>query len=339
MKIVYVVESLEISGGVKVIVEHAEGLADRGHDVSIVTRDPRHDWIPIRVPVQGVHAFDATTLPEADVHVATWFPTVVPTVKAGRARRIFHLSQGYEVTSPNLADRIPEIEEAYAQAVPKLLISRHLLALLQPRYPGPYFVLPQAIRVTDYTPPAAARRTAGPPVIGVVGPFEAEGKGIRVALRAARRLRDSGFDFLLSRVSQLPFPEAEKAIFLADRYLSGASVNQMVSWYRGLDLFIHPSFGGEGFPLPPLEAMASGVPVVLTSIASFDPIPADAVSRVTPGDDAGMAAAAAALLGDPALCERRRTRGLEVVREFDLPNVIERLEKIIASKTRVSPAR
>ena len=33
MKIVYVVESLELSGGVKVIVEHAEGLAARGHDV------------------------------------------------------------------------------------------------------------------------------------------------------------------------------------------------------------------------------------------------------------------------------------------------------------------
>ena len=51
MKIVYVVESLELSGGVKVIVEHAEGLAARGHDVSIVTRDSRHAWIPIRVPV------------------------------------------------------------------------------------------------------------------------------------------------------------------------------------------------------------------------------------------------------------------------------------------------
>ena len=49
--IAYVVESLEVSGGVKVIIEHAEGLASRGHEVSIVTRDSRHPWIPIRVPV------------------------------------------------------------------------------------------------------------------------------------------------------------------------------------------------------------------------------------------------------------------------------------------------
>jgi len=41
MRIVYVLESLELSGGVKVIVEHAEGLRARGHDVMLVTRDAR----------------------------------------------------------------------------------------------------------------------------------------------------------------------------------------------------------------------------------------------------------------------------------------------------------
>ncbi|HQR66749.1 MAG TPA: group 1 glycosyl transferase, partial [Thermoanaerobaculia bacterium] len=80
MKIVYVLESLELSGGVKVIVQHAEGLAARGHEVVLVTKDARHDWIPIRVPVVEVPRFDAETLPPADVHVATWFPTVAPTV-------------------------------------------------------------------------------------------------------------------------------------------------------------------------------------------------------------------------------------------------------------------
>ena len=51
MRIVYVLESLEMSGGVKVIVEHAEGLASRGHDVALVTKDARHDWIEVGVPL------------------------------------------------------------------------------------------------------------------------------------------------------------------------------------------------------------------------------------------------------------------------------------------------
>jgi hypothetical protein len=113
MKIVYVLESLELSGGVKVALAHAEGLAARGHDVSIVTRDARHDWIAVRVPVAEVPRFDRATLPEADVHVATWFPTVVPTVRAGRARKVFHFSQGYEVPHLHTWYRLPEIEEAY----------------------------------------------------------------------------------------------------------------------------------------------------------------------------------------------------------------------------------
>jgi hypothetical protein len=85
LRVVYVAESLEISGGVKVIVEHANALAGLGHDVSIVTKSACHSWIDVKVPVVEVPRFEAATLPAADVHIATWFPTVTPTVLAARA--------------------------------------------------------------------------------------------------------------------------------------------------------------------------------------------------------------------------------------------------------------
>ena len=161
MKVVYVVESLELSGGVKVVVEHAEGLAARGHDVSIVTRDARHDWLAIGVPIVAVPHFGPETLPEADVHVATWFPTVVPVVNAHRAARIFHFCQGYEAPHPHTFHRLDEIEEAYRQKVPKLLVSAHLLSQLEGRYPGPFHVLPQAIRAQDFAPRTRSARGRG----------------------------------------------------------------------------------------------------------------------------------------------------------------------------------
>jgi len=332
MRIVYVVESLEVSGGVKVIIEHAEGLAARGHDVSIVTRDARHPWIAVRVPVTEVRQFEAATIPPADVHVATWFPTVVPTVRARLAPKVFHFSQGWEAIYPNTAHRWDEIDEAYRQPVPKLLISAHLLTLFQGRYPGPYHVLPQAIRPEDYRPsgpePEGARR---PPIVGVVGPFEAANKGIRVALAAVGRLRASGRDVTLHRASQLPLSEAERTLLPCDLYRHGASVSEMADFYRGLDLLIHPSFEAEGFPLPPLEAMASGAPVVLTNIPSFDPIPRDAASFVPPGDDGAMAREAARLLDDAVLWKARRRRGLEVAGTFTLGPVLDRLEAIFRS--------
>lgn len=331
MKIVYVVESLEVSGGVKVIIEHAEGLAARGHEVSIVTRDSRHPWIDVRVPVTEVRQFDASTIPQADVHIATWFPTVVPTVRAARAPKIFHFSQGWEAIYPNTAPRREEIDEAYGQRIPKLLISAHLRTLFEGRYPGPYHLLPQAIRPEDYRPsgpePDGPRKV---PVIGIVGPFEAANKGIPVALAAISRLKDAGRAVTLHRASQLPESPAERRLMTSDLYRHGASVPEMAGFYRGLDLLIHPSFEAEGFPLPPLEAMASGAPVVLTDIPSYAPIPRDAVSFTTPGDAEGMAREAGRLLDDAVLWRARRRRGLEVAATFTLEPVLDRLERIFA---------
>jgi glycosyltransferase involved in cell wall biosynthesis len=330
VKIVYAVESLGMSGGVKVIVEHAEGLAERGHDVSIVTKDARHDWMPIRVPVSEVARFDAFTLPRADVHVATWFPTVVPVSRAGRARRIFHFSQGYEAVYPHVADRLGEIDAAYREPLPKLLISAHLVPLLSGKFPGPFHVLPQAIRVEDYRPREDRSTPHVPAVVGVVGPFEAENKGIPFALEAVRRLRAEGRGVRLHRASQLALSDGEGALLAPDEYRHGATVAEMTDFYRGLDLLLHPSFEAEGFPLPPLEAMASGVPVVLTDIPSYGPIPREAAAFVPPGDAAALAHEAARLLDDAALWRTRRRLGLEAASCFTLAPVLDRLERLFA---------
>jgi len=333
MRIAYVLESLELSGGVKVVVEHAEGLKARGHDVVLVTRDGRHDWLDVSVRVHEVPAFDASTLPEADVHVATWFPTVVPVVNARRAARVFHFCQGYEAPHPHTLHRLREIDEAYRQPVPRLLVSAHLEPILAARYPGTYHVLPQAIPAAGFAPPDPQRDAPRrPATVGVVGPFEAPLKGVAVALRAVAKLRDAGRDVRLHRASALPQGGAERTLLAADVYSHALSSAAMPAWYHGLDLLLHPSFDAEGFPLPPLEAMAAGVPVVLTDIPSFRPIADDVVSRVPPGDASGMARETARLLDEPYLWAARRARGIEAARGFSLDRVLDRLEEIFGQK-------
>ncbi len=327
MKVVYVVSSLEVSGGVKVIVEHAEGLAARGHDVSIVSLQPPEPWMPVRVPVSVVGGISADTLPEADVHIPTWFETVVPTVRAARGGRVVHFSQGYEGIYPHVAHRRAEIDEAYGQAIPKLLISRHLLALFEGRFPGPYHVLPQAIRAGDYAPPDPERDGPRvPPTVGIVGPFEALNKGIRVGLAAVARLREQGRTIRLHRASQVPLTDEERAFGPCDLYALRASVAEMARWYHSADVLVHPSYEAEGFPLPPLEAMAAGVPVVLTDIPSYGPIPAEAAPRVRPGDAAAIAEEVSKLLDDPALWAGRRRRGLDAAAAFSLDRALDALE-------------
>ncbi|MDQ3980918.1 MAG: glycosyltransferase family 4 protein, partial [Actinomycetota bacterium] len=66
---------------------------------------------------------------------------------------------------------------------------------------------------------------------------------------------------------------------------------------RGASVLAFPS-RYEGFGLPPLEAMAAGVPVVATAAGSLPEVLGDAAVLVPVGDDAALADALAAVLDD-----------------------------------------
>ena len=62
--------------------------------------------------------------------------------------------------------------------------------------------------------------------------------------------------------------EKVRAAGLADRILFVGEHTNINEWYRTLDLFIAPQ-RWEGFGLTPLEAMATGVPVIATDVGAF----------------------------------------------------------------------
>jgi len=104
------------------------------------------------------------------------------------------------------------------------------------------------------------------------------------------------------------YPEARRlaaALGLADRvvftgYLDDES---RVALIRASSVFVFPS-RYEGFGLPPLEAMAEGVPVVASDATSLPEVLGDAAILVSPDDASAMAEAIAAVLNDPALAAR-----------------------------------
>jgi glycosyltransferase involved in cell wall biosynthesis len=83
-------------------------------------------------------------------------------------------------------------------------------------------------------------------------------------------------------------------------YLDG---NDKAALVAGAAVFAFPSLN-EGFGLPPLEAMAAGVPVVATAAGALPEVLGGAARLVPPGDVSAMAVALAAVLSDDA--ERRR---------------------------------
>jgi len=106
---------------------------------------------------------------------------------------------------------------------------------------------------------------------------------------------------------------------LEDRILFVGEHTNINEWYRALDLFIAPQ-RWEGFGLTPLEAQASGVPVVATDVGAFDEIIArdtDETGAVVQKDDLDALAAATAVFMDD---DARRSAAARRARPFVLAN-------------------
>jgi len=99
------------------------------------------------------------------------------------------------------------------------------------------------------------------------------------------------------------------------RVLPDVSDAALPALYRGAKLFVFPSLY-EGFGLPPLEAMASGVPVICTSAAALPEAAGDAAVLVAPGDDEALTHAIRRVLGSITLRHELTRRGLDRVRHF-----------------------
>jgi glycosyltransferase involved in cell wall biosynthesis len=85
--------------------------------------------------------------------------------------------------------------------------------------------------------------------------------------------------------------------------------------YRGAAVFVYPS-RYEGFGLPPLEAMASGTPVVTTRCASLPEVVGEAALVVSPDDPRALGRAILACLTEPGTAQALRERGLQQARQF-----------------------
>ena len=322
MRITYVLPRPELSGGNKVAVQHAHLLARRGHEVTLLAEGPPPPWIRLEIPYQD-YAAEPPVLGAQDLVVATYWPTL-EVARGLDLGPVVHFCQGYEGDLVHLRPRLAEIEAAYSLPVPAINVSPHLAERLHRRFGRPARVVPPP--VDPLFRPARRLRPARPPRVAVPGIFEAEVKGVEVALEAIRRLRREGVAAQVLRFATLPLSPAERALLEPERYLCGAAPAEVARELRRCDLLLLPSREGEGFGLPALEAMASKVPVVASRIPSTAWFAADAAILVSPGDPGAFAAAAADLLGDPGRWRRARRAGRRVARRFAGPKIGSELE-------------
>lgn len=326
MHIRYLLEGSALFGGTKVALRHAELLAGRGHRVDVVCRQPAPGWHRPAVPFVTRPDLDLAGLPPADVTVATYWTTIEPAAAAPGVA--VHLCQGYEASYGHNRDDHAAIRAAYARPLPALVVSPHLGELLAREFGRPWRWVPQPLEAAFR--PAWRRRPRRPPRVLVAGPFEIDWKGVATALEAVALLRAGGLDCRLVRLSQWPCPGEERALLEADEFHAGLPPAEVPALVRSCDLLLAPSWEAEGFGLPALEAMASGVPVIASDVSCYRAWAAGGARLVTAGSAAALAAAAAEVLGDPRRWRALRRAGPRLAARFGDRACAEALEEALA---------
>jgi glycosyltransferase involved in cell wall biosynthesis len=101
---------------------------------------------------------------------------------------------------------------------------------------------------------------------------------------------------------------------------------RLVELYAGAACFLFPSLG-EGFGLPPLEAMACGAPVVMSDRPALPEVAGGAALQAPPLDVEALAAHVTRVLSEPRVAGEMRAAGLARSRQFSWARAAKETER------------
>ena len=267
-------------GGTKIMYEYANRLAQRGHEVhvyhsvakpfrpmkspvwfkwalSFLRNQFSKKWFNFHPSVQLHVVPDITDryLPAADVVFSTWWELAyrVAALSPEKGKK-FNLIQDEEVWAG-----FPEkVYQSYSLPITHLVIAKYLQVLVLEKSGNSPILQNNAINLGRfYITKPIAERTA-PSIIMLYS--EEKRKGSMNGLGALQSLKQRIPDLEVTLFSTFPRPES-----LASWISFHQKPQNLPALYNEASVFFSPSLG-EGWALPPAEAMACGCAVVCTHI-------------------------------------------------------------------------
>lgn len=188
--------------------------------------------------------------------------------------------------------------------------------------PNRISVIPHGVDPIYFEPPPPAdpiieflRRDGGRTIVAVGN--DKQYKNLGTLVRAFAALDEANVRLVLvGRADGLL--ELAAALGCRDRvvpagWLADTDLRRVVA---NADVFVFPSLV-EGFGLPPLEAMALGVPTIVSDLEPMRGIAGDAALRFEPTDVFALTTLLRAVLQDPRLAERLAAMGRARAAQFD----------------------
>jgi len=164
-------------------------------------------------------------------------------------------------------------------------------------------------------------------------------KNIRGLIKSLRFLDDKNIPLVIVGEENWKVPGIDE--LLAQREIKERIIftgfvpdDELAAIYSMAKAFCFPSFA-EGFGLPPLEAMASGVPVVVSDTTSMPEVCSHAALFIDPGNPKNIADKINSLLRNKTLYEQKKREGLEWSRQYTWKRTAEGIMQSILSAVKM----
>ena len=321
LRIVYVTESTGVGGGHRVVFEHLNGLAARGHECELWTLDDGPDWFDLAVPVRSFEKYEqlARALePVKAIKVATWWNTAASVWRASVVNGIpVYFVQDIETSYyPDHPSVHGSVLASYREEFHYLTTSTWVADRLRELNLKPH-AIPPGVDLETFHETGAEREENVVLTLGRTNPL----KNLDLTLEAWSAIPNGRPELWMFGI------EPELGRRPGARYFerpSDAEVNELLNRATAL---VQTS-RHEGFCLPLLEAMAAGAPVVCTDAHGNRDFCRDGDNCLMAEDDpASVRAALERLLADDELRGRLSAEGRRTAERYAWPGLIDQVER------------